>query len=319
MRDVRNVHLPHVHVPRRGSLQELRGEGRRAPGGAHATQDRLAGALKPITAVVRTAVAPLLAEPTVAATQLSQALRGHELQLLEERGTWWLARGPDDYEGWIHCGYLTLTGPSLNGGPTSAWDSPAPLSLGCVVRGFAGGIHALPLGAIVPADVHVVAGQVLSLEERRSAFPPRGDAIVESARRLFSGTPYMWGGVTPWGADCSGLVQTIYALHGVRLPRDAWQQGGAGVELDGGRDALRAGDLLFFSERDDRRMTHVAISAGGADIVHLAVARGGYASESLGSGDPVSAALASRFLFGRRVLGNAASGANLPESEPRSM
>lgn len=247
-------------------------------------------------------MAPLLAEPTVAATQLSQALRGHELELIEERGTWWLARGTDAYEGWIHCGYLTLTGPASNGTVPRSWDSDAPLSLGCVVRGFAGGIHALPLGALVPDDVDVIAGEVLSLPERRREFLPRGDAIVQSARRLFSGTPYMWGGVTPWGADCSGMVQSVFALHGIALPRDAWQQGGAGTELEGGQRTLQPGDLLFFSERDDRRMTHVAISAGGPDIVHLAVARGGYAIESLDSGDPVSAALKSRFLFGRRVL-----------------
>ncbi|MGI9140513.1 MAG: C40 family peptidase [Gemmatimonadaceae bacterium] len=302
MRRLQHVHLPDVHLSRCDPLQGLRGESQRAGRRAHPAQDRLAGALSHISAVVRTAVAPLLAEPTVAATQLSQALRGHELHLIESRGTWWLARGADDYEGWIHCGYLVLAGPALPGLPARGWDADALLSLGCVVRGFAGGIHALPLGALVPSDVAVVAGEVLSLAERQREFLPGGEGIVQSARRLFSGTPYMWGGVTPWGADCSGLVQSIFSLHGVPLPRDAWQQGGAGTELEADREALRPGDLLFFSERDDRRMTHVAISAGGPDIVHLAVARGGYAAESLDSGDPVSAALKSRFLFGRRVL-----------------
>ena len=300
---LRDFHLSPVHLPRRGSLQALPGNGGRYCAGSRLIPGGLAGALTALPrAVIRTPIAPLLAEPSVSATQLTQALRGHIVELIEERDSWRLARGADGYEGWVHRGYLSPCERPLNGSGPSAWNYDHPISLGCVVRGFAGGIHSLPLGAVVPDSVELLTGEVMTLEERRQAFPADSASIIESAKRLFSGTSYVWGGVTPWGADCSGLVQTIYALHGVMLPRDAWQQGGEGGLLEGGLAAVRPGDLLFFSDRDDRRMTHVAISTGSCGIVHQSVARGGFAVESLDSDDPISKVLAGHFLFGRRVL-----------------
>ena len=120
---------------------------------------------------------------------------------------------------------------------------------------------------------------------------------------MFGSTSYLWGGVTPWGADCSGLVQSVFALHGIQLPRDAWQQAELGT--DAGRDVgeLQPADLLFFSDREDRRVTHVGIALGSARMVHLALSRGGYAVERLGDrNDPVVEMLRGRFLFAKRVL-----------------
>jgi gamma-D-glutamyl-L-lysine dipeptidyl-peptidase len=113
----------------------------------------------------------------------------------------------------------------------------------------------------------------------------------------------LWGGVTPWGADCSGLVQSTFALHGLEMPRDAWQQAELGE--DAGRDVgeLRAADLLFFSDRPDKRITHVGIALGDRRMVHLALGRGGYGVENLSDrADPYVAKLRERFLFARRVV-----------------
>ena len=106
---------------------------------------------------------------------------------------------------------------------------------------------------------------------------------MRSARSLFSGTSYQWGGVTPWGVDCSGFVQRIFALHGVPLRRDAWQQADDTVLVSDDVTAEHApGDLLFFSDRDDKRITHVGIGTGDGGMIHSSLARGGvYAEQEL--------------------------------------
>ena len=237
----------------------------------------------------------MLAEPHVAAGQVSQQLAGHCVEIVEDQGDWLLVRGEDGYEGWMHRGYVVE---QRDGSPAER-----RMSLGCIARGDDGIRWALPLRAFVPAHAVVESGDVLGVSEVAGRFPREAAAITRSAVELFVGTSYQWGGVTPWGADCSGLVQSTFGLHGVRLPRDAWQQARAGE--DAGRDmfALEIADLLFFSDRADAHVTHVAISLGARRIVHLALGRGGYAIESLGDpSDGYVAKLRERFLFARRVL-----------------
>jgi cell wall-associated NlpC family hydrolase len=136
-----------------------------------------------------------------------------------------------------------------------------------------------------------------------SRFPRDAAAICSTAVQRFAGTSYQWGGITPWGADCSGLVQTVFSLHGVQLPRDAWQQGLEGADAGDDPLALRAADLLFFSDREDRRVTHVGIALGDRRMVHLALGRGGYAVERLDDErDGYVKALRERFVGARRVV-----------------
>ena len=248
-------------------------------------------------AVVCTPVAPLNAEPRVSASQTSQALRGAVLDVLESHGDWLRVRGADAYDGWVHGGYLQRP-------PAADGFRPDRISLGCRVRRADGRAWVLPLGAAVMADAPRLDGETVAIgSERDVAFPADATAIIASARRFYEGARYEWGGLTPWGADCSGLVQSVFSLHGVALPRDAWQQALEGSDAGSSIGALRAGDLLFFSEREDRRVTHVALSIGGARIVHLALGRGGWAEDVLGGPDAYTQRLATNFLFARRVLG----------------
>jgi cell wall-associated NlpC family hydrolase len=239
-------------------------------------------------------VAPLLAEPRASASLTSQYLNGQRLETLDERGDWVRVRGRDAYEGWMHRGY-TAAAPMRAG--------PERISLGCVARSAAGRVRALPLGALLDDDEKAIGGETVARAELATRFPATPQAIIESALRLFEGTSYLWGGVTPWGADCSGLVQSIYGLHGIPMPRDAGDQGRCGSEVPDAAESLAVADLVFFSDRPDGRITHVAIALGGARIVHLALGRGGYFVEDFQGGDQYTAALRGRIQFARRVVG----------------
>jgi len=249
-------------------------------------------------ALVRSPVAPLFDEPRVSSVQISQLLAGHHVELLEEREGWCCVRGTDRYEGWMHRGYLHENGAAYH--PDGM--HPARMSLGCVVL-RRGTRRALPLRAFLAADDQVVSGEVCEVAELPTRFPCEASAITRTARRYFEGTSYLWGGVTPWGADCSGLVQTSFALHGVALPRDAWQQASTGTAVESSPLDAREGDLLFFSDRADRHITHVAISLGGGGIVHQALGRGGFGVERLDdASDQYVTTLLERFTCARRVL-----------------
>lgn len=243
----------------------------------------------------------MLAEPNVLSTQISQFLHGHDALVLETRNDWLRVRGADQYEGWVHEAYFTERNGNAEG-LASGWKSDRPMSLGCVVTEKDGQLRKLPLGALLSEGDTVEDGKVISGEERRALFPSTGEAITQTAISYFEGTYYQWGGITPWGCDCSGLAQSTYSLHGVQIRRDAALQATEGVEVAGGLDGLQPADLLFFSDREDGYITHVALSRGDRKIVHLTLYQGGHALDDLDSSHPRLRKLRSRFRFARRIL-----------------
>ena len=239
---------------------------------------------------VYASIAPLHAEPRPSSQQVSQRLAGHRLTVLAQEGDWRRVRGDDGYEGWVHA----------RGGSTTK----RLQSLGCVVRdATTGATRPLPLAAWVTASESVISGEAVNAASHARTFRKDPLSIAATALERFAGTPYQWGGVTPWGADCSGLIQTTYWLHRILLPRDAWQQAEAGVDAGRNIPRLEPGDLLFFSDQPDRRITHVGMALGGSRMVHLGLGRGGYAVEQLDDrNDPYVMKLVERFVVARRIL-----------------
>jgi gamma-D-glutamyl-L-lysine dipeptidyl-peptidase len=300
---LRHFRLRHLQLSRNNIVPGLRSETTGAAAGAGQTdEDRLARALSE-SVTASAAIAPMLCEPDVRTTQVSQLLHGHVARVIERKGLWLHVKGADGYAGWIHQGYVTTVPDTSESLENTGWDDARPLSLGCTVRDEHGATRKLPLGALITEGQERVGGLAMTLAERRTSFPSEADSITASAMTFFEGTSYEWGGVTPWGCDCSGLVSSSFQLHGVRVPRDAWMQAMTGSPVESIGD-LRPADLLFFSDEPEGKITHVAISLGETRVVHLALGRGGYAVDDLASPEEYTALLVQRFRFGRRILGS---------------
>jgi hypothetical protein len=270
--------------------------------------------------LVRAAIAPVHAEARISSTQVSQFVLGHRLDLLSRRGYWWRVRGEDGYIGWVHQGYMELGTEEWARSWERAEGGDPAVSTGTELVDDEGRtLLFLPWGARVvrdqPASYRlpdgrrggISTGELVDADRMRDRFPCRGDSILRSARRWL-GTPYLWGGVTRAGADCSGYVQSIFWMHGLALPRDSDQQARVGADIleAGGEEldfsTLHPADLLFFSEHDDRRITHVAISLGGSEIIHSALSNGGVAINDLDGRVDVERRLRQIFVRARRIL-----------------
>lgn len=259
-------------------------------------------------AVVTAAIAPLQREPQITAARVSEVLHGETLDVLERRDEWLRVTAPDGYVGWLAAGYVA-TGPTDWAEDWRERATARSLSADIVTaagrrRLPTGGRVALKRGIVELADGQrgaVAAGSVRREQELR--VEARHLALPELAQKWFGGAPYLWGGRTEWGIDCSGLVQAVYGARGVQLPRDSDQQFTQGREVSMQSDGAdyEAGDLLFFAERG--RVTHVALWAGAGRIVHSALSRGGVGGDHLFGDEPRMVRLRESLVGVRRLSG----------------
>ncbi len=236
------------------------------------------------------AVAPIRAEPDGASEQISQSIMGDAVQVLDGKSGYRRVRGRDRYEGWILESQLHLCDEAdlflqadrpefptvwivqipfaelrdASGDLLTRVALQTPVRVDVTTVGNGGPVLAiLANGMRGLIDAAAIGEPVLS--------PPDPVRLCAIARCLL-GTPYLWGGTTPFGFDCSGLVQRIYSLEGVDLPRDAYLQ----AECSLGRllpdsEPLIAGDLVFFrgaSDRECRGITHVGMMLDSDRVIH---------------------------------------------------
>lgn len=266
-------------------------------------------------AVIRTAVAPLYQDPRIPSSQITQLVLGNRVELLSREAVWWRVRGEDGYIGWVHSGYLAIVSEET----AQAWErgeSGDPVvSLGAELVDEDGNTFArLPWGARAIRYSHDVyalpngqrgtlgSGELVPVDRLFDRFPPRGDSVTRTARRWL-GAPYLWGGVTLAGVDCSGMAQAVLWMHGIALPRDSDLQARVGTLIEPGDNYanLRPADLLYFSENAER-ITHVAISLGEGRIIHSSLTNGEVAINDLRGTSEFEAKLRAIYSHARRVL-----------------
>ncbi len=233
------------------------------------------------SAVIRVLWAPARAAADHRSEMVTQWLCGERIRVLERQGGWVQAVGEDGYAAWVPKSAAIKSDaadPWLANGWSLGVSVLGPdgargyLPWGARVRRSEGTLLVLPSGTIVRPEDPTAIVPVAELPDR---FPSDTASIVETARG-WKGVPYVWGGRTNTGCDCSGFVQAVLAVHGVALPRDSAQQAEVGSAAQGFRPSspeLAPADLIFFAP-EGKGITHVAMSTGRMGIVHSSATRG---------------------------------------------
>lgn len=274
--------------------------------------------------VVNLSACNIRSNPKHSAELATQSTLGTILKVYKKEGGWYRVQTPDGYLGWLDSGGFTL----MNEGAMQQWKNADKV----VFLPNFGFVLAEPKPTADPVS-DLVAGNILEFQAEEGNFTKVGfpdgrtgyvanDQVERYDRWLatreptlenilataheFMGRPYLWGGTSGKGVDCSGFTKSVFYLNGVQLPRDASQQVHTGIEVptDTTLTGLLPGDLLFFgrkgTEEQKERITHVAIYLGDGKIIHSA---GTVKVESLKKGDPdfVTDRLKS-FVRAKRVL-----------------
>jgi cell wall-associated NlpC family hydrolase len=208
-------------------------------------------------------IAPLRKESAHDSEQVSQVLLGEWLQTLRQEGPWTEVETEHGYRGWIRTEQVeTQTDVQLG-----AWlqGEPAIARLSTPRKRALFGQAILTPGSLlnrreIPMGQEDHFQRLNTEPELQPLSQYCGDWV---------GIPYLWGGRSAWGIDCSGLVQALLNQQGFSFPRDAWQQAevGEAVAYDPENPWFTAGDLLYFA-RPGKRVHHVAISLGGTAYFH---------------------------------------------------
>jgi cell wall-associated NlpC family hydrolase len=253
--------------------------------------------------VVNLSVANLRTQPDHAAEMASQVLLGAQVDILQQVKGDYRVRTPEGYIAWVPTSSVV----AMDESELQHWSNAKKV----IFTSEYGKSYAQPsptaaqVSDLVYGDILTLIGEddryyTVSYPDHRKAYLkkdeslplstwlssriPTADNIIASAKTML-GLPYLWGGTSTKGVDCSGFTKTAYFMNGFVIPRDASQQVLAGqaidiLDEDGHFDARKAlrnlqpADLLFFAAGKDSnpnaRVTHVALYIGNGTFIHSA-------------------------------------------------
>ena len=242
--------------------------------------------------VIQISVANLRSKPSHSAELVTQAILGTPVKVYKKEGGWYYIQTPEGYLAWVDYGGVTpMTPAELSewraaekiiyldtfgfsyAEPNTDSQEVSDLVAGNILEllGEENGFYKVkyPHGKIA----YLEQDKALLYENWLASLEQTGESLVETSKNLM-GLPYLWGGTSAKGVDCSGYTKTIYFLTGIILPRDASQQIHTGIEVDSTRDFenLKPGDLLFFGRKatadSPERVIHVGMWIGDNKFIH---------------------------------------------------
>ena len=277
--------------------------------------------------IVNVSVANMRSQPRHSAELSTQALMGAVLRVWEQQGDFFLVQTPDNYFGWMDEGgfvrsdsagirnflsaerlIVTSSFSFVYTEPSVASQKVSDLVAGDILGGaFAEGNEFQEVSLPDGRRGYVPSPDVQAFRSWLNRPEPQADAIIAAGLEMM-GRPYLWGGTSGKGMDCSGFTKMAYFLNGVQLPRDASQQVHVGglLEKDTTLASYQPGDLLFFGREatadQKERIWHVAMYLGNGKILH---ASGRVMIQSLKRSDPDFAEKRLKTLVrGRRIIGS---------------
>ncbi len=222
---------------------------------------------------------------------VTELLMGTPVKILDRKEEWRRVQTPEGYIGWVPNALTTFTKDDFNAyNQMQKVIVTVPHAFAYLSADKSGGIVSnLVLGNLLAVkhvtenyyqvlypdgrEGYVYKEEVMLATEWYGDIELTKDRIVMQTEQLL-GVPYVWGGTSVHGLDCSGLTKLVYYMNGILLPRDASQQVCCGTLIDNRRqyDLLQPGDLIYFGESAEEnineKVVHVAISLGGDRFIH---------------------------------------------------
>ncbi|WP_373057199.1 NlpC/P60 family protein [Zunongwangia sp. H14] len=242
--------------------------------------------------VIKISVANLRGDAAHSSELVTQATLGMPVNVYKKNSNWYLIQTPDDYLAWVDGGgvqiyseeefkdwkasekliYLQPSGNSFAEANTNS-EVVSDLVAGDILEltGTENGFFKVEYPDGRTAYIQQKEGK--KYKEWLQNLDPEGEDLIATSRKLM-GLPYLWGGTSPKGVDCSGYTKTIYFLNGIVIPRDASQQVHTGKLVDSTRnfENLVPGDLLFFgrpaTDSTSERVVHVGMWIGNNEFIH---------------------------------------------------